>query len=182
MESVNLTTMTDEALIEHVRSRDKDAYSEVVVRYRPKLERYVRSFTRDEDVISDVVQETLIGAFVHLQNFNSRYKFSSWIYRIAHNIAMNHFSRRPKAMSFDDELYIADDNAMEKVEGKEIDQRVHLMLTRLPAEYASPLALHFLEGYSYKEIAKLLRCPIGTVGTKINRAKNLLKRQCKNEI
>ena len=88
-----LQHLSDEDLALYVCSKDRNAFSEIVVRYQNKLVRYVRSFAHDDAVIVDVVQETLVSAYVHLNSFNSKLKFSSWIYRIAHNIAVNYFSR-----------------------------------------------------------------------------------------
>jgi RNA polymerase sigma-70 factor, ECF subfamily len=85
----NFKDFSDEQLVEEVRSKDQELYSHIVDRYQAKLMRYIKYLIFDEYKAADVVQETFIKAFINLNGFDTRKKFSSWIYRIAHNEAMN---------------------------------------------------------------------------------------------
>src|SRR3990167_9965556 len=92
---------TDEQLIEEVRSNNKELYVHIVERYQNKLMRYITYLIHDEQKAADIVQETFIKAYVNLNGFNINKKFSSWIYRIAHNETMNMFSRYKNQTSLD---------------------------------------------------------------------------------
>ncbi len=173
-----LKQLTDEQLVEHVLNNNRNAYEEIVIRYQDKLARYVSSFTRDKAVVSDVVQEALINAYVHLRSFKRDAKFSSWIYRIAHNVALNYFTRKKRELRLDDDIDISsDDNIVEEYSQLELSKEIKECLSELPVQYSAPLTLYFIEGYSYEEIGSILGLPINTVGTRISRAKNLLKQK-----
>ena len=173
------TKRSDEEIVENVRSNDQELYAVIIERYQSKLLRYAMSLIRDEHKAVDVVQESFIKAFVNLRSFDTRMKFSSWIYRIVHNEAMNsivkhkHELPMPEDMDFDSGEDIVDDLSKE-----ETRERVGICLARMPNLYSEPLALFFLEEKLYEEISDILRIPIGTVGTRISRAKSLMKKIC----
>ncbi len=178
MQTIDLKKLSDEELVIHVLRVDRDSYREVVLRYQEKLSHYVSTFTRDEAIVSDVVQESFINAYVHLSSFNTGLKFSSWIYRIAHNIAFNYFGRKNRDLHLDENIeFPSNDNIVLEYELMELSKEVRSHLQGIPIQYSEPLSLHFLEGYSYEEISSILGLPVGTVGTRINRAKNLLKQK-----
>jgi RNA polymerase sigma-70 factor, ECF subfamily len=173
------TAFTDEQLVEEVRSKNRELYSHIVDRYQSKLMRYAKYLVFDEFKSSDVVQETLIKAFVNLNGFDTSKKFSSWIYRIAHNEAMNLVKKHRREFPLDPELDApSNDNLEEEYTKKEIITKTHKCLDKIPVIYSEPLVLYYLEDRSYDEISDILRLPVGTVGTRISRAKALMKQIC----
>jgi len=175
----NYSAFTDEQLVDEVRSNDQELYSHIVDRYQAKLMRYANYLIFDEHIATDVVQETFIKVFVNLNSFDTRKKFSSWIYRIAHNEAMNSVKKYHRESPFSPDFDLP---SSEDIEGeftkKEIINKTQECLTQMPITYSEPLALYYLEDKSYDEISDILRLPIGTVGTRINRAKGLMKIIC----
>jgi RNA polymerase sigma-70 factor (ECF subfamily) len=175
----DLTKLPDEKIIEMVRQKDKELYIHIIRRYQEKLIRYANYLTDDEHNAADIVQESFIKAYINLNGFDIKKKFSSWIYRIVHNEAMNLINRRKKQVSlnedkdFDSGIYI--EEALIK---KELKNHTHNCLNQMPIIYSEPLSLYYLEEKSYEEISDILRIPIGTVGTRINRAKILMKKIC----
>lgn len=172
--------LSDEEMVELVRSKDQELYRELVRRFQNKLLRYANYLVRDGEPAADVVQEAFIKAFVNLQSFNTQKKFSSWIYRIVHNEAINYLKKSKKVTPFTGREWLPDkiksstdlENDFLKEEEKET---VRFGLEKLPLKYREPLALFYFEEKSYEEISDILRLPVGTVGTRISRGKGLLR-------
>lgn len=176
----NFDDNTDEEVAHYVQSKDKEAYSVIVERYQNKLLRYVNSIVRDGARASDTVQETFIKAFINLRSFDTKKKFSSWIYRIAHNEALNAIKKNSKEVYFDDDFdFASSENIEEDFEKKEIVTKVSDCMNKMPLLYSEPLVLYAIEEKSYEEISDILRIPMGTVATRISRAKLLMKNICK---
>ncbi|KPJ70922.1 hypothetical protein AMJ51_00545 [Microgenomates bacterium DG_75] len=175
-----IKSLSDEELIELVRNKDQELYKEVVRRYQTKLMRYATGLIQDEDKAADVVQESFIKAFVNLRGFNTKKKFSSWIYRIVHNEAINYIKKHKKEISLENNKWVeraakSNEDVEEDFNQKEAKEMLYLSLKELPLKYRSPLVLFFLEEKTYEEISDVLRIPIGTVGTRINRGKKMLR-------
>jgi RNA polymerase sigma-70 factor (ECF subfamily) len=171
--------LSDEEIVEKVRSSDQELYSVIVERYQSKLLRYAINLTKDTHKAADVVQESFIKAFINLKGFDTEKKFSSWIYRIVHNEAMNIVKKYPKEVPFLDGMdFLSDENIEDDFEKKETTAHVEKCLKKIPLLYSEPLALYHIEEKSYKEISDILRIPMGTVATRINRAKILMKHIC----
>ncbi|OGH11728.1 MAG: hypothetical protein A3B38_03175 [Candidatus Levybacteria bacterium RIFCSPLOWO2_01_FULL_36_13] len=171
--------VSDEELIEDIRSKNKELYVHIVDRYQNKLMRYITYLIHDEQKAADSVQETFIKAYINLNGFNVNKKFSSWIYRIAHNQAMNLVKKYTKEVSMDTSFDIRSNHDIEEeFSKKEIVQKAHSCLNQMPIIYSEPLALHFLDEKSYEEISDILRIPMGTVATRISRAKFIMKNIC----
>jgi RNA polymerase sigma-70 factor (ECF subfamily) len=171
--------LTDEKLVELVRNRETEQYAEVMNRYKDKLMRYARYLTNDEDLAADAVQSTFIKAYINLYGFDTKKKFSSWIYRIAHNEAVNLIKKNSREVSLDPEYDVpGNQNIEEEFDKKEIVKQARSCLGQMPIMYSEPLALHYLDGKSYEEVSDILRMPMGTVATRISRAKILMKKIC----
>lgn len=173
--------LSDEKLVELVREKDQELYRELVRRYQAKLLRYAQWLVNDPDRAADVVQEALVKAFINLKGFNTKKKFSSWIYRIVHNEAINLVKKERKKISLENNQWLeqianGEEGPEEKLAKKEVQKMVNQCLKKLPVAYREPLALHYLEERSYEEISDILRMPMGTVGTRINRGKKMMKR------
>ncbi|MDX1765398.1 MAG: RNA polymerase sigma factor, partial [Candidatus Saccharimonadales bacterium] len=170
----------DETLVTAVIEENQELYAHIVHRYQTKLTRYARSIVYDEDMAADAVQTAFIKAFENLRGFNTKLKFSSWIYRITHNESINLIRKAKKELRPDDETWfdnIADERETADLElDKEFQkQEIADALSYLEVRYREPLVLHIFEGQSYKEIGDILKLPTATVGTRISRAKQQLK-------
>lgn len=175
----NRDNLSDEEIVEKVRSSDQELYAVIVERYHNKLLRYATNLIKDEHKAADVVQESFIKAFVNLQSFNAKMKFSSWMYRIVHNEAMNTFAKNKHELPMlEDVEFESGEDIIDDLSKVEVKERVNHCLSHMPRLYYEPLSLFFLEEKSYEEISDILRIPIGTVGTRIGRAKILMKKIC----
>ncbi len=176
---VNPKTATDEELVQLIRTQDQELYREIVHRYQDKLLRYATCLTQNEGRAADVTQEAFIKAFINLNGFDTGKKFSSWIYRIVHNEAINSLKKYGRETSLESSreasnLPTNDGDIQEDLNRELLKKAAAACLDKLPLAYRSPLALFYLEGRSYEEISDVLRIPIGTVGTHINRGKKML--------
>ena len=172
-------TETDETLVIIVRTRDKEAYAEIIRRYQSKLLRYAQFLVGDPHCAADIVQESFIKAYINLNGFNEKKKFSSWIYRIVHNEALNAVKKRKKLAPIHEEIENDDGITIEDVYIKNaMVHYAHECLEAMPLLYREPLSLYYLEEKSYDEISDILQISLGTVGTRINRAKAIMKTIC----
>jgi RNA polymerase sigma-70 factor (ECF subfamily) len=171
--------LSDEQIIEKILKDDKDIYREIIKRYEKKLSHYLRKFICDQDEIEDVLQVVFIKVYRNLYGFDQQKKFSSWIYRIAHNEAVNHLKKkRGTKICLDDVEYkLVDDkvNLNEGVDRNFLKKDVEGVIGSLSLKYREPLLLFFFEGKSYEEISDILRIPKNTVGTLILRGKKQIK-------
>ncbi len=177
-----LHNYSDNEVVELVRKKDKNIYAEIIRRYEKKLLRYATYLINDEQLAADAVQEGFIKAYINLHSFNLKLQFSSWLYRIVHNQAINLISTTKKnlvieeALDFDSNIDLEDDLIR-----KELREHMHLCLNQMSLLYKVPLVLFFLEEKTYEEISDVLRIPIGTVGTRINRAKHIVRKICQKK-
>ena len=171
--------LTDEEVVERVRSGDRESYAIIMQRYQAKLFRFANNIMKDEHKAEDAVQAAFIKAFINLKSFNVKKKFSSWIYRIVHNEAVNIIKKYLKEAPFPEGLDFTSKEDVEKdFERKEFIAQVEKCLKEMPLTYSGPLSLYFIEEKTYEEISDILRIPMGTVATRINRAKILMKKIC----
>jgi len=177
----DLKKLTDEQIVEIVRTKDKELYLEIVIRYQKKLLRYAENLIQDKPKVEDAVQESFIKAFINLNSFDLKMKFSSWIYRIVHNQVMNTFNKNKREMPLLDNIDFDSGHNLElDLSKKEIQERVNKCINKISVMYSEPLSLYYIEEKSYEEISDILRLPVGTVGTRINRAKAMMKKICQN--
>ncbi len=175
----DIVTLSDEQLVEIVRTTSKERFAEIVNRYQVKLLRYATQLVHDEQKASDVVQDAFVKAYINLNGFDVKKKFSSWIYRIVHNEAMNVIKKYHKEtpLVFDMDIR-SDENVELDYTKKELIEHAQSCLGDMPVLYSEPLALYYIDEKSYDEISDILRIPMGTVATRIGRAKKLMKRLC----
>lgn len=176
---------TDEQLAVAVRENNKELYAEIVRRYQTKLSHYLRKFISNPEHLQDVLQEVFLKAYRNLYGFDANERFSPWIYRIAHNEAVNFLKKNSRyTISLEDkEIDVIDEkiNLNEHVDKKILKEKVSRALSGLKEKYREPLILYFFEEKSYEEISDILQLPVSTVGVLIMRAKNLLKNFIKQE-
>jgi RNA polymerase sigma-70 factor (ECF subfamily) len=170
---------SDEEVVEKIRSVDQELFSIIIERYQHKLMRYATHLVHDEDVALDIVQNSFIKAFVNLHGFDSKKKFSSWIYRIVHNEAMNSIKKYKKEIHMPEGFdFASDEDISRDFEQRENSSKVEKCLKKMPILYSEPLSLYYLDEKTYEEISDILRIPMGTVATRISRAKIAMKHIC----
>ncbi len=174
---------SDELLAETAR-HDVDAFSELVSRYEERLLRYIQRisyFSREE--AEEVLQEVCLKAWKNLNDFDEKLKFSSWIYRIAHNETITEY-RKSKSRGHENKVEWDEDllgafpdniNLPFELDEKMKKEKVREILGLMPEKYREILILKFLEERSYEEISDILRIPPGTVAALISRGKNLFR-------
>lgn len=178
------TTDTDESVVAEVTAGNVDAYATVMARYEQKLLRYVTYLIHNHTTAADVVQDTFIKAYQNLNSFNPRYKFSSWIYRIAHNEAMNAVKKN-KHLSDSSIDEVPDDSydarLDELLDRTFLKEHVHDCLDKLEPKYREVIQLVYFEQMKYDEVSDVLHVPVSTVGVWLSRAKSRLKHLCEQK-
>ncbi|MFZ2621335.1 MAG: RNA polymerase sigma factor [Minisyncoccia bacterium] len=173
--------LSDEDLAKLVQEGDSEKFGILMERYQAKLFRYGKKFLSNEDNIEDVVQDVFIKTYQNIQSFDISQRFSPWIYRIAHNTYINALKKHslgPLYLFDFDTLVshtVVDDPETKEREQKEMKEIVDKGLSKIEPKYREILVLYYIEDLSYKEISEILHIPIGTVGIRLLRAKNILK-------
>lgn len=171
--SMDFAKVSDEALVSHVQKNDGKDFEFIIDRYQTALLRYAVRMTGDRDLAEDIVQETFISAFKNINGFEKDRKFSSWIYRITHNKAVNELKKTRKTVDLETAPGILSPEDAMKIE-KQLDEKnarrnLKKTISRIPLKYREPLLLRYLEEKSYEEISDILKIPTGTVGVRIKR-------------
>jgi RNA polymerase sigma-70 factor (ECF subfamily) len=177
----------DQQLVERAQHGDKRAFELLVIKYQRKLARLLSRFIRDAAEVEDVSQEAFIKAYRALPSFRGESAFYTWLYRIGINTAKNYLvaqgRRAPTiteyspedAENFDDAGELRDINTPEhELMTKQIGQTVNSAMAALPEELRTAITLREIEGLSYEEIAEVMNCPIGTVRSRIFRAREAI--------
>lgn len=183
---------SDQLLVERVQAGDKRAFDVLVSKYQRRLMRLVSRLVHDTAEAEDVVQETFIKAYRALRHFRGDAAFYTWLYRIGINTAKNYLvtqgRRTPtssetdaeQAESFDDAHRLRDNNTPESVlASKQIASTVNAAMDVLPIELRTAIVLREIEGLSYEEISEIMACPIGTVRSRIFRAREVIAEKLK---
>ena len=182
----------DQLLVERAQRGDKRAFELLVEKYQRKLARLLSRLVRDPGEVEDVTQEAFVKAYRALPSFRGDSAFYTWLYRIGINTAKNYLvamrRRAPtstgvdaeEAEGFESSEQLRDINTPESLLlSKEIAATVNAAIESLPEELRSAIQLRELEGMSYEDIAKLMDCPIGTVRSRIFRAREAIARELK---
>jgi RNA polymerase sigma-70 factor (ECF subfamily) len=176
----------DQALVVRVKQGDKKAFDLLVLKYQLRVSKLVSRFLRNQSDVPDVVQEAFIKAYRALPNFRGDSAFYTWLYRIAINTAKNHLvsqSRKSPANSIDAqeaEDYGASEGLKEYASPErealaaELETTIHQAMGDLPSDLREAITLREIEGLSYEEIAAVMDCPIGTVRSRIFRAREAI--------
>lgn len=179
----------DLALVARVQQGHKPAFDLLVKKYQSRILALIQRFVRDRHEAEDVAQETFIRAYRALVNFRGDAAFYTWLYRIAINTAKNHLVAKGRrvpdsdvdledAEHFDDGAALRDNDTPEGgALSSELEQAVHKAIASLPQELKTALMLREFDGLSYEYIAEIMRCPVGTVRSRIFRAREEVDRQ-----
>jgi len=185
------TAQSDIDLVKRVQKGDKKAFDPLVIKYQQRIANLVSRFIRDPDEVLDVTQETFIKAYRALPNFRGDSQFYTWLYRVAINTAKNHLatlSRRPPQGDIEAEIAeqmdmgtrLKEQETPERL-AEEADLKAVILesIDKLPEELKTALTLREIDGLSYDEIAEAMDCPIGTVRSRIFRAREAVDKAIK---
>lgn len=180
---------TDQKLVERVQQGDKRAFDLLVLKYQHKIIAIISRFVKDSAEVHDVAQEAFIKAYRALGNFRGDSAFYTWIYRIAINTAKNHLvsrGRRPPSsdVDVDDAEFYSGADGLRDITSPEsemmrdqLETLVHKAIRELPEDLRTAVTLREMEGLSYEEIAEIMDCPVGTVRSRIFRAREAIDKQ-----
>lgn len=185
-----MTAEADALLIERIKRGDQKAFELLVIKYQRKIERLIGRMVRDVDLIQDIAQETFIRAYRALPQFRGESAFYTWLYRIAVNTAKKALVdlKRDPTVSESALMSVDDDDETSRVENelsdgetpeavlasKEIAATVNAAIEALSEDLRQAITLREIEGLSYEEIAEVMNCPIGTVRSRIFRAREAI--------
>jgi RNA polymerase sigma-70 factor (ECF subfamily) len=189
--SLDLATATDQVVIEHARRGQDAAFRELLRRYQRPVFSLIYRMVRDRELAEDLAQETFVKVLNALDRYRPEYKFSSWIFKIANNAAIDHLRRKeldtlsleggPDATTPDrlgaTTLQVGDraESPLEELEARELGSAIERAIGKLRPEYRACILLREVDGRPYDEIAEILGLPLGTVKTYIHRARTELK-------
>ncbi|SFX62233.1 RNA polymerase sigma factor RpoE [Marinospirillum alkaliphilum] len=177
---------TDQRLVERVQKGDKRAFDLLVKKYQHKIIALVGRYVQDHHEMQDVAQEAFIKAYRALGSFRAESAFYTWMYRIAINTAKNHLvsrGRRPPGSDVDvddaenlgvSSLLKDSDSPEANLMRDQLEERIFATIDRLPDDLKAAISLREFEGLSYEEIAEVMQCPVGTVRSRIFRAREAI--------
>jgi RNA polymerase sigma-70 factor (ECF subfamily) len=186
-----LAARSDQEIVALARAGEEAAYRELIRRYERPLFSLLYRMVRDRELAEDLAQETFVKALNAIESYRPEFKFSSWIFKIANNAAIDHLRRReldtlslegsphaetPEAVEAT-ALQIGNrqESPLDAVEARELGGQIEQAIGQLRPEYRSCILLRHVEGRAYEEIAEILNLPLGTVKTYIHRARNELR-------
>ena len=190
---VDYSTLTDQEVIARAREGREAAYRELIGRYERPVFSLIYRLVRNREQAEDLAQETFIKVLNALDRYDPAYKFSSWIFKIAHNTALDQLRRKgPEVLSLDGSPHArdasevsattltavaADEDPEAYASSREIGREIEAAIATLRAEYRTAILLWHVEGRPYEEIAEIMGVPLGTVKTYIHRGRNELRQR-----
>jgi RNA polymerase sigma-70 factor (ECF subfamily) len=178
---------TDEELIARFQEGDEQAYTELVNRYRDKLITFVYRFVNDMEQAEDIIQDTMLKLYTHKHYYRNIAKFSTWIYTIAGNLAKTELRKRKSRKvtnisqmgpeDRDYELPSVAPETDEVVQSEYIEKKIQAAIQNLPLHFRTVTILRDIQELSYEEISKIVEVPLGTVKSRINRARLQLQKE-----
>ncbi len=190
--ALELSNLPDADVVVLAQQGREAAFRELVRRYERPVFSLIYRMVRDRETAEDLAQETFIKVLNHIDRYRPEFKLSSWLFKIANNVAIDHLRKRHvdtismdgsphatsaaevEATSFD--VSVAQETPLEELESRELGTAIERAIARLRPEYRSCIMLRHVEGRSYEEIAATLDLPLGTVKTYIHRARHELRR------
>src|SRR5688500_2764318 len=194
---LDLANLPDADVVALAQQGRETAYRELLRRYERPVFALVFRMVRDRELAEDLAQETFIKVLNYIDRYRPEFKFSSWLFKIANNVAIDHLRKRhldtisidgsPHASSAAEieatslDVAVRQESALEEMEAKELGSEIERAIARLRPEYRSCIMLRHVEGRSYEEIAATLDLPLGTVKTYIHRARHQLREALEGE-
>ena len=186
-----LSTLSDPAVVAQARGGSEAAYRELLTRYERPVFSLIFRMVRDRETAEDLAQETFIKVLNNLDRYSPEFKFSSWLFKIANNLTIDHLRRRrvdtisiegaPDAVTAESAratsiaVVSAGESPLEELESKELGTAIERAIGKLRPEYRACIMLRHVEDKSYEEIAEIVKLPLGTVKTYIHRARHELR-------
>ena len=178
----DISQQKDEEIVRLIQSGKIDFFGILIERYTERIKRYSRKFLSDQEDINDVLQEIFIKTYKNIKSFDLKRKFSSWLYRIAHNELVNALKKKKKSTlplfnldTFFPQHFQNNNDFNEKIDNQSMREIIDKCLDKLEIKYREPIILYYFEELSYRAIADVMQIPISTVGIRIKRAKELMK-------
>ena len=189
-------TLSDHELIAAAKAGDEDAFAEIVSRYKNPITNFLYRFLNDYEEAVDLAQETFVRVYFALDRYHTDFAFSTYIYRIATNLAISEIRRRKRRslLSLTGLFQSSDEETVEfqppdkrslqdvNLEEDERSKVVAKAIETLPPKYRLPIVLRDVEGKSYEEVAAILELGLGTTKSRINRGRGLLKEKLRDHI
>ena len=188
---LDIRNLPDADLVSLAQDGKEAAYRELIRRYERPVFSLIFRMVRDREIAEDLAQDTFIKVLNHIDRYRPEFKLSSWLFKIANNVAIDHLRKRQlETVSIDGSPHAASaaeveatqmdvaarqETALEEMEAKEIGKAIEGAIESLRPEYRSCIMLRHVEGRSYEEIAAMLDLPLGTVKTYIHRARHQLR-------
>ena len=178
--------MTDEELVEKVKKGDADVYEKIIQKYQSKVFGLIYNMTKNQNDIEDLAQEVFIKIYKNLGKFKGESSLYTWIYKITVNLCLDEMKKRKNVIYLDEKIEVDDgevnrelpseDKSQEKLyEEKELQEKLHNCINKLPEKQKVMIVLRDIKGFSYEEISKITDVKLGTVKSQINRARLKLK-------
>ncbi|MDG1687687.1 MAG: RNA polymerase sigma factor RpoE [Gammaproteobacteria bacterium] len=179
----------DQELVQRVQAGDKNAFDVLIIKYQQRIINVITGFVHDPVEAQDVAQEAFVKAYRAIPNFRGDSAFYTWLYRIAINTSKNHLAaraRRPPTSDVDaaDATNVYDAPELKEFEtpesnlvSDELEQAIHQAIDELQEDTATAIKLREFEGMSYEEISEAMECPIGTVRSRIFRAREAIEQR-----
>jgi RNA polymerase sigma-70 factor (ECF subfamily) len=188
---LDIRNLPDADLVSLAQEGKEAAYKELIRRYERPVFSLIFRMVRDREIAEDLAQDTFIKVLNHIDRYRPEFKLSSWLFKIANNVAIDHLRKRQlETVSIDGSPHAASaaeveatqmdvaarqETALEEMEAREIGKAIERAIESLRPEYRSCIMLRHVEGRSYEEIAAMLDLPLGTVKTYIHRARHQLR-------
>ncbi len=176
---------TDEQLALLTQQGNVEAFGFLIEKYQDKIKKYIRRMAQGPDEPNDITQNVFLKAFENIKSFDTKQRFSPWVYRIAHNETVNYLKKKKPLPLFDFDVFlphynIGKEDIENEAEKKLFPFKVEEFLNELNFKQREVLLLYYFQELSYQEIAEVLKIPIATVGVRIKRAKEAIKEIAKN--
>ena len=188
---IDYSEVSDQQVVVFAQEGREDAYRELIKRYERPVFSLIYRMVRDNETAEDLAQETFIKVLNNIDRYRPEFKFSSWLFKIANNITIDHLRRRqldtisiegaPDAITAESKrataisLASGGESPLQELESKELGAQIEKAIAKLRPEYRACIILRHVEDYSYDEIAEIVKLPLGTVKTYIHRARAELR-------
>ena len=185
-----IPSLSDEDLMARVAEDDERAFTELVRRFQGRVTNLIARVLNDRESSDDLAQEVFVRVFVHRRNYRRGSKFTTWLFTIAANLAKNEIRRRVRKRNWfsldalqemlnDSVIQLADPTEGQEpaLQRAQLQEAIGRAVATVPEKYRVALVLRDIEGFAYEEIGQMLRIPGGTVRSRINRARGMLRRK-----
>ena len=179
--------INDHRLVKRVLNGDKKSFDLLVLKYQQRVSAVLGRYNLSREEVMDITQETFIKAYRSMEKFRGDSTFYTWLFRIAINTAKNHLlskSRRPPDVDIDvyeiTSVLKSTNGPESEFEGERLSQVIEIAISKLPQDLKSALIMREYEGMSYEDISAIMECPVGTVRSRIFRARESIDKEVKN--